>query len=773
VIGTTVSKYRILAKLGEGGMGAVYRAEDERLGRQVALKLLPALGSADAGARTRMLEEARAVSRLEHPNICTLYEFDEANGQPFIAMQLVEGESLREAISRGPLDEDRMRAIVAAVTSALGAAHAHGIVHRDVKSDNILLADSGEIKLADFGIALLDRDTRLTEPHMLVGTPHVMSPEQISGKTATAASDQFSFGVVVYECLTGTLPFKGESFPALMHAVLNEPPEPPSARRRGLHPAWDAAVMKALEKDPAQRHASISEFAHAIAATAPVEPRTRPSASGARSLAVLYFDNLSSDPESDYFCAGITEDLLTDLSKVKGLSVASRNAVGRYKGQHVDIPRVAAELGVDSLLEGSVRKAGNRVRINAQLIDASTGMHLWADRYDRTLDDVFAVQDELTSAIAKALRGALTVVETEQIMVARPESVRAYDVYLRGRAHYGAYTREDMQRALACFEDATRIDASYALAWAGIADACGQMIDKGYETDPKWLERGEAAGRRAVELAPGLPEAHKALSLNVSMLGHEDEAQAHLLRALAINPAFVPALSNLGSLRFDAGDVAGTERCLRRSVEVDPTEGFSAALLGFLCLSTGRYEQSLEMAAHLERWGTGFWFRIVRHYMRTLASARMGDHGVARAEVEAFRAAGVSSATSDVALAIVRRIAGEKLESPPESEDSDEYPIRDLYVFAAAAAGDADQTLRAIRRIERREPHSWIASPHWVRFTPLLDGIQLQPAIQEWLGTRGRSLVWPQEAPALPAEIRAQFTDFRIESGLPPAEGLP
>ena len=412
--GSQISHYRVLAKLGQGSFGTVYSAEDLKLGRHVALKVLSAASAADSRARERFRAEARVVAALEHPHICTLYELVEHDAQPLIAMQLVKGEDLKRALARGPLTEDRARQIVQAVASALAATHARGVIHRDVKSENILLGRDGSIKLCDFGVARLAETAGRTTVGTTVGTPAYMAPEQIGGRDAGEAADQFALAVVAYEGLTGELPFPGDSVAAQLYAILNANPRPPSRLRPGLSPGWDTLLGRALAKEPSQRFDSMEEFARAVASTAPATSRAaagRPSGGrppGARSLAVLYFDNLSNDPDSDYFCAGITEDILTDLSSVPGLRVASRHATERYRGQSVDIPRVAGELGVEAVLEGSVRRAGNRLRISAQLINAADGFHLWAERYDRTLEDVFAVQEDISRSIAAALRGTLT-----------------------------------------------------------------------------------------------------------------------------------------------------------------------------------------------------------------------------------------------------------------------------------------------------------------------------------------------------------------------------
>ena len=774
--GRSLAQYRLVEKLGEGGMGAVFRAEDTRLGRQVALKLLSAPSLADPRARERLLAEARAVAALEHPHICLLYEFGEAAGQPFLAMQLVEGETLRQALRQGPLSEARTRAIVAAVASALGAAHGRGILHRDVKSENVLLGRDGGIKLSDFGIARHAGGQNLTAAHTLVGSPAYAAPEIVAGAEPSAASDQFSLAVVAYECLTGALPFAGESLAAVLYAITNLEPESPSRRRPGLDRAWDEALRQALAKDPQRRFPSVSEFAKAL----PAEPAPPASAKKPKteppSLAVLYFENLSNDPDSEYFCAGITEDILTDLSKISGLRVASRNAVARFKGQAVDIPRAAVELGVGTVLEGSVRRAGNRVRISAQLINARDGFHVWAERYDRTLDDVFAVQEDIARAIAAALRGALTPQEAAELHRDRPAAATAYDLYLKGRGHYRQYTHEENLRALECFDQAVALDPTYALAWAGIADACGQMHDKAYDMDPQWIERGAAAARRAIELGPRIPEGHKAHALIEVVRGNREEAMRALRQALAVDPRFTPALSNLGlSLELE-GDLAGAERCIRRAIELDPADAYLGFMLAVTLSESRRFEECIQETHRFQSLGTGSFHQTAAHWERVHALACLGDLDAARRELEEARKAGLGALDCEAIETFLVAVAGEA----GRTRDG----VRRLsgriggfigpwfLVAAAAAVGDAAGAVRLLAGAEEAGIE-WARIHAVLRVRPWVERIHDSAEFRAWIGERGQRIVWPLEAPPLTAEQRARFTDYSEASGLPQGDGIP
>ncbi len=781
-------------------MGAVYRAEDLRLGRHVALKLLPAARARDAQARARFQSEARAVSALEHPHICLLYEFDEAEGQLFLAMQLVDGETLKQALQRGPLPEPRTRDIVTAVASALAAAHVRGIIHRDVKSENILLGRDGAIKLTDFGVARLAEVAGLTSASTVIGTPSYLAPEQVTGLRITPAADQFSLAVVAYECLTGALPFVADTVAAVFHAVLNLEPAPPSRQRAGIAPAWDGVLQRALAKTPEHRFESVEAFARAVAATAWPAPaagatpgggedrvattagtaapsggagvRAAPApATAIRSLAVLYFENLSRDPESDYFCAGITEDILTDLSKIPDLRVASRNAVSRYRGQSVEVSRVAAELGVGAVLEGGVRRSGDRVRITAQLVNAYDGFQLWAERYDRTLEDVFAVQEGIAHAIATALRGALTPAEVAEIRRGRPREVEAYDLYLRGRELYRRYTPADNRRALELFEQAVQVDPHYALAWSGIADCCAQVSDKQWDRDPGWQERGFAAARRAIDLDPRLAEGHKAEALLWHTRRDPERATAALGRALEADPRFIPALINLGHEQLSAGDFAGAERTFRRAVEVDPAYGFGHLMLALVLHYTRRYAAAIEASHRAQNAGASPFYTTYCYPLRAHAWVELGRFEAAEHELTGGRAAGapapiLKAAEALIAARLGRGVRARSLLGELEAGLPGESYGCELAAAAAGVLGEAAQAARLLQAAERIDQRHWA---YW-RVSPDLAPVRESAEFTACLGKRGRRMVWPSEAPPLDPRERAQYADYGEASGLP--EGI-
>ncbi|HXE76200.1 MAG TPA: protein kinase [Candidatus Xenobia bacterium] len=594
MVGQTISHYRITAKLGEGGMGAVYRAEDVKLQREVALKFLPGDLAADPDARKRLVKEARAASRLNHPNIGVIYEVNDEGDLPFIAMELVKGESLKQILQRGALRPEQLLGIVRQIADGLHEAHQAGVLHRDIKPANVMVDSSGRAKILDFGIAVLterQRDagetaenfvTRTATQASTAGTVPYMAPEQLRGESPDTRTDIFAFGVLLYECLSGRLPFRGDTAIDTLHAILHETPATLRRIAPSVPPAWEQLTDRCLAKAPSQRVQSMSEVLQLLDRI-----EAAPAESEEKSLAVLYFENLSGNKEDEYFRDGITEDVITDLSKIKELRVFPRSAVLAYRDKPVTAPQVGQQLNAAYVLEGSLRRAGNRLRLTAQLIETRSGHSVWAERYDRQMEDVFAIQDELAQNIARALQVMLTEREKRAIQKAPTADVRAYDYYLRGRQFFYQFRKKGFEFARQMFNRAIQIDPRYARAYAGIADCCSFLYTYWHATEI-YLKDADEFSRKALELDAELAEAHASRGMALSLNKRFEEAAKHFETAIQLNPRLYEAYYFYARARFSEGKLEEAARLFEKSSEVNPDDYQSLGLVTSVYNGLGR-----------------------------------------------------------------------------------------------------------------------------------------------------------------------------------------
>jgi serine/threonine protein kinase/Tfp pilus assembly protein PilF len=659
MIGQILSHYKIIEKVGEGGMGIVYKAQDTKLDRIVALKLLPPRISSDQAERDRFQHEAKAAAALTHQNIAVLYEVGESEGQLFLSLEYVEGITLKTLLGKGTLKVAEVLEIAVQICEGLSAAHAKGIVHRDIKSDNIMVTPKGHVKIMDFGLAKLKGASKLTKTGSTLGTAAYMSPEQAQGEDVDQRSDLFSLGVVFYELLTGRLPFRGEHHAALLYALINEEQQPLARYNEGVSDELQRIVSKCLSKsrDERYQHAEdlLADIRHerkrleyaqrpqpatsksAIPVSGIRKPTWRIAAVGgtlltvllatllvllqpwgpsteeashpdARSIAVLPFTNMSDDIDDEYFSDGITEDILTQLVKIRDLKVVSRTTIMNYKGTTKSLHEIAQELGVGSILEGSVRRSGSRVRIVSQLIDARTDEHVWAETYDRELSDIFAIQSDVATRIASALQATLSLSEQAALEKPPTSNTDAYSLYLRGRYYWRKRSRDGLRAAARAFEEATKRDPGYALAYVGLADTYALFPYYGVQdlSVEEAYDRAEQMARRALEINPNLAEAHTALgnilkearwdwvgaetafrnaidldpryatahhwySEALATVGRFDEAERHARVAVDLEPASAIIQNNLGHILTSRRNYDEAERVLSLSVELDPS----------------------------------------------------------------------------------------------------------------------------------------------------------------------------------------------------------
>jgi serine/threonine protein kinase/cytochrome c-type biogenesis protein CcmH/NrfG len=595
MIGETVSHYEILEKLGEGGGGVVYKARDTKLNRVVALKFLrpQLLGSKDD--KDFLVREAQAAAALDHPNICTIYEIDETDGQIFISMAFIEGVSLKKRIQSEPFDLEEATHIAIQVAEGLEEAHRKGIVHRDIKSANIMVTDKGLTKITDFGLALLAEDAEVTSTEKIIGTPSYMSPEQARGDSVDQRADVWAWGVVFYEMLAGMLPFRGERPAALIYSILNDEPTSLSQVNAKVPVELEWVVNQALAKPVEDRY---QDFAEVLALLQSPSSGLEFDSATRRlfitppqpSIAVLAFEDMSPGKDQEYFCDGIAEEVINNLAHVGGLRVASRTSSFSYKGRREDIREIGRKLGVRTVLEGSVRKADNKLRINTQLINVADGCHLWSEQYDRELEDVFAIQEEIASRIAQTLKVELTEEERQVLEKAPTQSIAAYELYLRGRQYFYRSKRDSIDYALGMFARAIEEDPEYALAYAGIAD-CRSFLCMYFGGGQSDLEEANEASSKALELDPDLAEAHAARGLAESLSKSYEEAEKEFEAAIKLNPNLYEAHYFYARTCFVQGKHEEATRHYRAAHRVNPDEYQAASLLGFTYKTMGEAEK--------------------------------------------------------------------------------------------------------------------------------------------------------------------------------------
>ena len=698
--GTRLGTYQISGTLGAGGMGEVYRATDTRLGREVALKVLPDALTASPDRLARLEREARTVAGLNHPNIVTLYSVEDEDGVRFLTMELVEGKSLDRLVSPGGLPTARVLELAIPLAHALIAAHERGIVHRDLKPGNVMVTHDGWVKVLDFGLAKLVADPgdkpdavatiaatveAISVEGQVLGTVPYMAPEQIRGEAVDARSDLFALGIMLYELATGRRPFTGATPADVSSAILRDAPVPMMSLRGDLPRDMNRIITRCLEKQPRDRFQTARDVYNELryvqreiesgasplstapppiaapASAAPVapSPATLPPsgmASGALSgkdvpsIAVLPFVNRSRDEDDEYFSDGLADELLNVLTKIRGLRVAARASSFQFKGKNEDLAVIGEKLNVATLLDGSVRKAGNRVRISVQLVKAADRVQLWSETYDRSLDDIFAVQDDIAQSVVKELRTTLLGESADskasgeakaavaQAARGHGQNAEAHRLYLQGKYFVERMTESDVASGIRYLEQALALDPGHASAWAELAEAhtfCGGYgwgplheaferarvaVTRSLELVPDlpeayvalcriqcwhdWNWKGaEASARRALELAPGDAVVLRAYGILAYQLGHFEDAEQHMLRAIAQDPLSPASYGYLGMLYFEMGRLEDSERALRKAIELSPQQIRMRHLLAFVLAEQGRDAEALpEAAAEPAEW---------------------------------------------------------------------------------------------------------------------------------------------------------------------------
>jgi eukaryotic-like serine/threonine-protein kinase len=783
MIGQTISHYRIVEQLGAGGMGVVFKAQDSRLERAVALKFLPEKVAQEPLALERFRREARAASALNHPGICTIYDVGEQDGRAFIAMEFIDGETLRNHVHGQPLAVAELLELGIQITEALEVAHAEGIIHRDIKPANIFVTKRGRAKVLDFGLAKLvpkgvagadsggESEGSTSVAGIISGTPSYMSPEQVRGDDLDSRTDIFSLGLVLYEMATGRQAFGGGTGGAIIEAVLTRPPVPLRSINPDIPPSLEALIDKALHKNREQRYQHAAdmlaelqrlkrnidsgpldreaESGSLIASTAglgssasqPIS-QTLTRQSGAfrsprvsktiGSLAVLPFENLSRDPENDYLSDGITGSLINNLATVPKLRVMAQSTVFRYKGRKIDPQAVGRELNVRAVLTGRVMQSGGSLRIGTELVDVATGSQLWGAQFDRKPGDIFVIQDEISSEISGKLRLRLTRAEKKRLVRRHTEDAEAYRLYLQGRHHWNRWTEEGFYKAIGYFRQAVEKDPGYALAYAGVADSFVLLGWNSYLAPKDAFPKGKQAAMTALEIVPDLGEAHTALAAVLWL--HDwrwSEAQLEFKRSLELCPSYPTANHWYAEYVMTLGRPVDAIAKMKSSQDLDPLSLIISVAIGWAYYMARRYDDAMEQLLRtveldpnypVTYWILGLLYRITGRYESAITA---GEKGVSLSG---------GSPLMRAALAHTYGKAGRRKDALQVLDDLTElakhkYVAPQFFAGIHIGLGENDRAVECLEKSYQEHSH-WLIYLH---IDPSMDDLRNDPRFQDLL----------------------------------------
>jgi serine/threonine-protein kinase len=754
MVGNILSHYKIIEKLGEGGMGVVYKAEDLILKRNVAIKILPSFVTAPPDEKTRFIHEARLTSALNHPNILTVHEFNESEGTAFLVTECVEGQTLTSIIQKGGLPISQVLDMAIQVAAGIAEAHLHGIVHRDIKPDNIMLSFKGQAKVMDFGLARLMGSSHVTTPGSLVGTFSYMSPEQINEEDVDTRSDIFSFGTLLYQMVTGEVPFRGKTVAEMLSSIIRKQPEPFIKYRNDTSPALEQIVLKALEKNPGRRYQSMVEMKAdlervynnpsvkglsasrvrlpgktGISVTILIiliaiagyyfwnETHENRNDSPNRSIAVLPFQNIMQDSAANFLSIGLADYVITRLTYIHSLLVKPTSSIASFEGQVIDAATAGSNLQADYVLEGRFQKIGERLHVNTQLVDVHTRNIVWADKIDLRWEDLARIQDNISERIVEALQLKLSESERGEVHKVRTKSPEAFEYYLRGVALATKGSRENNGFAIKMFERAISLDEQFAEACAGLSVVYIEQFWSNYSPDTLWVEKGVATAQKALSLDPQLAAAHSSLGFALRIKGKYHEGMREALKTLSIDPRNSSSLEDLVEFYRYRGEFDKALMYAAKALEYDPSFNIYR-VRARIYQSQGKYQESISELRHaIQRSPNDTW---LRGGLLAFSYIRLGDLTKAEEEILESERIDPDKPETHMSRAMLATIRGDYAGAERELNSIEEYVNRDYALARHVAAIYAKQrnTDLSLQWMEKATKlgnrwYSWYLSDSW------------------------------------------------------------